>query len=147
MVSADKPTEVDKLGFKPYVKGIARLIQDITVDNLPRTVGIYGSWGSGKTSFMMQLKKLLGEISLPTVWFEAWKYESMHDLRSALLNKVLDTIEENVSDGKRQEIEDIAKTIGKTLVEMFMHSRLSFGIPGFNISMPSVAEAQEKAVQ
>ena len=59
MGPSDKPTAIDQLGFEPYVIGIENLVRKTNPENLPFLVGIYGAWGSGKTSFMMQLKSRL----------------------------------------------------------------------------------------
>ena len=89
----DRPTTEDKLGFEPYVKGIEDLIRGTKPDDLSLTIGIYGAWGSGKSSFMMQLKERLGnDDQIPTVWFEAWKYDRTQDVRSALIYKIFNEL-------------------------------------------------------
>ena len=56
----DSPTTNDRLGFKAYANGISSAIVDATVHNqLPMTVGIYGRWGSGKTSLMKMVEAAL----------------------------------------------------------------------------------------
>ena len=45
-------SEEDKLGFKDYIDGIINIIVNISKEDTPFTIGIFGSWGSGKTSFM-----------------------------------------------------------------------------------------------
>ncbi|HET9802321.1 MAG TPA: P-loop NTPase fold protein, partial [Candidatus Acidoferrum sp.] len=56
----DSPTTNDRLGFKAYANGISAAIVDATVRNqLPMTVGIYGRWGSGKTSLMKMVEAAL----------------------------------------------------------------------------------------
>ena len=69
----DQPSEIDSLGFAPYVEAIASfLTADVTKP--PLTLSIEGEWGSGKSSFMLQLKKKLrGKVSV--VDFNAWRYD------------------------------------------------------------------------
>jgi hypothetical protein len=51
----DHPTHADRLGFKPYVEAIAGfLLADATKP--PITISIEGEWGSGKSSFLLQLE-------------------------------------------------------------------------------------------
>jgi hypothetical protein len=58
----DRPTTDDRLNFSLYVQPIVRTIQDAARNNqLPLTIGIYGRWGSGKTSLMMMVEKALDE--------------------------------------------------------------------------------------
>lgn len=53
---SDTPTERDSLGFKPYVEAISRFL--LSPDTRPPlTLSIEGEWGSGKSSFMLQLRK------------------------------------------------------------------------------------------
>lgn len=116
MVSFDKPTREDRFGFEPYVKGIDELIRNTSTEDLPVAIGIYGKWGSGKTSFMLQLKNFLetgadgGSLPLATIWFDAWKYDSTHDMRSALIYKILFDIE-------RETAGDARTTIGETITK------------------------------
>jgi hypothetical protein len=53
------------------------------------TIGIYGEWGSGKTSFLMMLDKALQEKGIFPIWFNAWKYSQEDNLWSALLQTIL----------------------------------------------------------
>ncbi|MEM7529120.1 MAG: P-loop NTPase fold protein [Pseudomonadota bacterium] len=57
----------------------------------PITVGIYGGWGSGKTSVMNMLRKRLDEDRAGvTLWFNAWKYASSDEtLWRALLLEIV----------------------------------------------------------
>jgi len=61
----DSPSVDDRLGFDLYARGIARTIRDASSHNqLPLTLGIYGRWGSGKTSLMRMVEaELLGTRS------------------------------------------------------------------------------------
>ena len=45
----DQPTDKDALDFTPYVETLADIIQ---TGNTPLTIGVFGVWGSGKTSLM-----------------------------------------------------------------------------------------------
>jgi hypothetical protein len=54
----DQPAVEDSLGFTPYVEAIAGfLTSDATQP--PLTMSIEGEWGSGKSSFMLQLEKAI----------------------------------------------------------------------------------------
>ncbi len=54
----DIETEDDKLGFGPYVEAVAEfLVHEDTQP--PLTMSVEGEWGSGKSSFMWQLKNEL----------------------------------------------------------------------------------------
>lgn len=48
------PTERDALDFNPYVKSLLNVCK--TASTL-LTIGIFGTWGSGKTSLMKMIRK------------------------------------------------------------------------------------------
>lgn len=54
-----KFSEEDKLGFKDYADGVIDIIENISKEDTPFTIGIFGSWGSGKTSFMQIMENIL----------------------------------------------------------------------------------------
>lgn len=75
--------EQDRLGFEPYVAAMASFLTN-PVTKGPLTISIEGEWGSGKSSFMRQLKERLEELAadeskpevLPlTVEFNAWRHD------------------------------------------------------------------------
>ncbi len=88
---ADKPTENDNLSFLKFVLPLATVIATTTHKNTPLSIGIYGEWGSGKTSFMKMLdRELRDSYQIEPIWFNAWKYDKEDNLWAALIQKILD---------------------------------------------------------
>ena len=148
MVPSDKPTSIDQLGFEPYVKGIEDLIHQTNSEDLPLAVGIYGPWGSGKTSFMLQLKSRLETstdgLSLPAVWFDAWKYDRVQDVRSALIYRILFVLQTKAETGTKEKLENAAKNLGRLALGFMKQSHFHLGVPGGGgVTLPSVKEAEE----
>ena len=54
----DQPTPDDSLGFTPYVEAIAAFLTSRATQP-PLTMSIEGEWGSGKSSFMLQLERAI----------------------------------------------------------------------------------------
>jgi len=55
---SDLPTDIDSLGFGPYVRAVVDfLINPLTQP--PLTISVEGEWGSGKSSFMLQVEREL----------------------------------------------------------------------------------------
>jgi formylglycine-generating enzyme required for sulfatase activity len=65
----------DLLQFEHTAKVLARAtLQTYS----PITIGVFGDWGSGKTSLMRLMKQVVerdGEDTAVAVWFNAWQYE------------------------------------------------------------------------
>ena len=69
-----KSCQDDKLGFEEYAEGVISIIEDISKEDTPFTLGLFGSWGSGKTSFMRIMKYLLEESGYKTIFFNSWEF-------------------------------------------------------------------------
>jgi Cdc6-like AAA superfamily ATPase len=92
----------DRLDFvRRYAVPLARRIASEAADE-PLTFGIYSPWGSGKTSLMNMVRRLVsgddeaegfapGCLCLP-VQFTAWKYVQEDSLWRALVRTILDTL-------------------------------------------------------
>jgi hypothetical protein len=65
----DHPADVDSLGFSPYVEAIAAFLTS-PASEPPLTISIEGEWGSGKSSFMLQLEKTIAGPSRRAVFFK-----------------------------------------------------------------------------
>ena len=75
-ITGDFYTTVDGFGYDDYANTILGMITDARFPS-PFTFGIFGEWGSGKTSLMRMIEALLGEYpdKLVPVWFNPWRYE------------------------------------------------------------------------
>lgn len=60
---SDRETDQDCLGFSSNVEVLARCCTDDALS--PLTLGIFGLWGSGKTSQMKMLKKRIDDTNEP----------------------------------------------------------------------------------
>ncbi|MCG8350909.1 MAG: KAP family NTPase [Chloroflexales bacterium] len=88
----DLPATEDELGFAPSAKALAAIIGGADLADTPLTVGIYGPWGSGKTSLMGMSLAQLDPQRCTTVWFDAWRYTQSDALWRALLLRVVETL-------------------------------------------------------
>jgi predicted KAP-like P-loop ATPase len=91
--------KLDGLKFKEYTEVLARAIRDTQT---PFTIGIYGEWGKGKTSFLRMIQYHLDQENSQdkkylSVWFNAWKYEKDNDPILSLLTVINETLEQNRS--------------------------------------------------
>ena len=88
----DSETEIDYLDFLYIVEIMKDTINDEKL--LPSCIGLYGDWGSGKSSLMHMCKRQLELQNDGTVCllFNGWLYESYDDAKTAILASILDGI-------------------------------------------------------
>ena len=88
-ILGDSPTTEDGLGFDPYVNILLEAINNFDAES-PLTIGIHGSWGSGKTSLMRMLEKGFEyDNRVKTIWFNAWRYSKEDIIWRAFIMKLL----------------------------------------------------------
>jgi len=88
-------------GFDAYAQTIAALIAN-KENETPMVIGIYGAWGSGKTTLMQTVKRLLEQQKgegpwrkCKTVWFQAWKYGKEEEILAALIEVIFKTMQKD----------------------------------------------------
>ncbi len=99
---SDEPQEdASQLGFNfpGYAKTIADIIGN-PANRSPLVVGVYGEWGSGKTTLMKTIEtQLQQQDGVPpyrackTVWFQAWKYADEDAILAALIEEIFKSME------------------------------------------------------
>ncbi len=121
---SDNETTEDLLGFQVH----ADLIRSIATDPkvLPVTIGIFGDWGSGKTSVMRMLKKRFNLDSYPEgseervkcervacLYFNGWLFEGYDDAKSAIISSILLQLGEHKRFGSqiRNEVVSLLKSV------------------------------------
>lgn len=89
----DSETEIDFLDFDYLIGMLKDIIEDEAL--LPSSVGVYGDWGSGKSSLIRMSIKEFQEKEDDTVCiiFNGWLFEGYEDAKTALMGTILDTIQ------------------------------------------------------
>ena len=91
---SDKETTEDLLGYTVH----ASLLKSVVTNdkNLPITVGLYGDWGSGKSSILKILEEeLKNDNDTVVVYFDGWSFESFDDAKMALFQGIIDALEKD----------------------------------------------------
>lgn len=130
---SDNIAENDYLGFDVHANLIKGLIDEPGM--LPITIGVFGDWGSGKSSIMESLKKAYdaeNDKSTVCLQFNGWVFEGYDDAKAALIEAILNSFESNKSLPRK------AKNKIKTLVKSVNWMRaIGFGVK--NVAVPLVA--------
>lgn len=85
----DSEAELDFLNFNYLAEQVVEISKDDKLS--PATIGIYGDWGSGKSSLMKMIKKSLDtDKNTLTVEFNGWLFEGYEDAKTALCGTILD---------------------------------------------------------
>ena len=89
----DSETNIDLLDFDYLIDITKDIIENDSLS--PCTIGVYGDWGSGKSSLVeMILKDYEGKEDFLCLKFNGWLFEDYDDAKNALLGNILDKIKE-----------------------------------------------------
>jgi formylglycine-generating enzyme required for sulfatase activity len=107
----DQPALQDALEFAPYRDTLVDILSD-PATRTPLTIGLFGPWGSGKTSLMSMIKAEVAKMAgkgYRTAWFNAWKYDREDALWRAFVLRVLDALRPTKSDGSASLQEEMSE--------------------------------------
>ncbi len=122
-IISDHPEIIfDKIsfGFEHYVGTLSELIAN-KENATPLVIGVYGDWGTGKTTLMRNIQGHLdnGKYNkekwsrkCKTIWFEPWKYEKEDEILAALIETIFKEMQKDGFFGHlKSNIEKITKNI------------------------------------
>lgn len=126
----DSETELDFLDYNYLVNSIKDIVQS---DNLlPACVGVYGDWGSGKSSLIRMCKLQLEkeDKNIKCLIFNGWLFESYEDAKTAILGEILDAIKANTTLCEKGKT--ILKALYKSIDKFkLLKNSLKFGVDFF----------------
>lgn len=116
----DNISEVDMLGYDPYIDAFEYLIEkQNTLMNLPIVFGIHGKWGVGKSTFMDLIdKRLKQKNKYYTIKINPWEFKEKTDFVSVFLVELFKAVQEDLTDvekGKEDSVISFLKAIMKPL--------------------------------
>lgn len=160
---SDNEAVVDLLNVQHLVGAVLRVIKDDRLD--PVTVGVYGDWGSGKSSVIQLLRQRIAtEPDLLAVYFNGWRFEGYEDAKAALASTILEQIQEEAekpTGGKLAQVKDTVVEavkgfwgridrlrLGKQLVTVGANAGIAAGVValGATAAVPLTAAALFAAV-
>ncbi|WP_431810692.1 KAP family P-loop NTPase fold protein [Lysinibacillus capsici] len=146
---ADDASKIDMLAYQPY----ADLITEIAVSERmnPLTIGLFGNWGSGKSTLLNLIEEQTSSNSnkkIAVVKINAWMFEGYEDAKTALMEAILQSMEENQTffSNSKEKIKGLMNRVnwmglGKTVLKQSIPWAISgmTGIPPF-IMMPNSSD-------
>ena len=114
---SDNETTEDLLGFRVHADLIRSIVTDPKM--LPATIGVFGDWGSGKTSVMKMLERSFDSNNyerITCLYFNGWLFEGYDDAKSAILSSILLELSEHQRFGPK--IRDKASNLLKSVDSM-----------------------------
>lgn len=132
---SDNIAKKDYLGFEVHANLIKGLMDEPNM--LPITIGVFGDWGSGKSSIMETLKMRYNEEhkkdkSIVCLQFNGWIFEGYDDAKAALISSILECFQDRKTFGQKtvNKARKLAKSVNWLRV-------LGFGVK--NIATPIIA--------
>ena len=134
----DNETDKDFLGFVVHEKLVRSVITNDA--NLPVTFGLFGDWGSGKSSILKILKGDLEDTPFKedtiVIYFDGWVFEGYDDAKSALMQEITTQLVDHKS--LANEVKDNVKEKAKKVFKSIKWLRaLKWGAT--NLVIPGVA--------
>jgi len=132
----------ESLNFKAYARVLAHAALD-TEDTL--TIGVYGKWGTGKTTLMRLMNSIVEEEKdrAVAVWFNAWQYEREEHLiipLTATIAQALEEQEKKWTETVRKTLADGTRKLGAALRSILY----GFTSVEGEVSVPHVLKAKVK---
>lgn len=152
----DSCADRDSFGvFQRHVDSLGSLLMSTHL-RAPFVLGVYGPWGTGKSTFMHLLEKRIGQISEEEahfIRFLPWQFENKDDIFNALMTSVLNELDRLLSDPRVQSRDMASKTrqtllqMGKKLAFMAVDAKLKQWTGGHADLQEFVDVYQEQSVE
>lgn len=135
-IVADIPTNHPALGFEDYASALAEAIA--AADRPQFTVGLYGKWGSGKSSLLKAINRILkSSPDVITVEFDAWRYQRSQEIVIPLLYAVLAAVQ-------KTNDHTLARAVGRLLRAFGVSLGFKIPVVGIEFSAADVKAAWDE---
>jgi len=132
-VILDEPAAKLGASFDVYADALA----EIVLESSPQfAIGIFGDWGSGKTTLMQAIEsRVKRRDSAVAVWFNAWRYEKEAHLIVPLLDTLRAALVAWAEEDKRratpaaERAREAAKVVGRAARALFAGLSVTVGLP------------------
>ena len=104
---SDNETTQDLLGYQVHADLLRKIILNDAM--LPISIGVFGNWGSGKSSLMLLLQQSLHEWEeshqnehsiILQVYFNSWQFESYDSTKLTMIESILEALDKDINTRK-----------------------------------------------
>lgn len=105
---SDNETTQDLLGYQVHADLLKKIILNDAM--LPISIGVFGNWGSGKSSLMLLLQQSLQEWEksqvneyhniILQVYFNSWQFESYDSTKLTMIESILEALDKDINTRK-----------------------------------------------
>jgi predicted KAP-like P-loop ATPase len=132
---ADADAQIDYLNFSEVAELAAELVG--TERLLPLSLGIFGTWGTGKSTILNLMRKELSTQSdkFLFVEFDAWLHQDYDDARAALMSVIAKALLDEAPEGLRQKALSLFKRTNKLRILGYAAegAAAAWGVPTFGL--------------
>lgn len=101
--------------FDTYSEALVKIITN-TKTKTPLSIGIFGDWGTGKSSLMLTVEKEIKDNynDITSIWFNAWKYDKEEAIWRTLLMRILEELKSELKLELKKELKKEPERITST---------------------------------
>lgn len=126
---SDNETTQDLLGYQVHADLLRKIILNDAM--LPISIGVFGNWGSGKSSLMLLLQQSLQEWEesqqnehsiILQVYFNSWQFESYDSTKLTMIESILEALDKDINTRKNvfERADDLLARINFLKVGIFI---------------------------
>ncbi|GLR71619.1 P-loop NTPase fold protein [Agaribacter marinus] len=108
----DEPDVNDQLDRVELAKAFSELVDSCET---PLVIGIFGTWGAGKTTFLKLVEQHFAEQSTHSVWFNAWEHDQDDAPAVSLLHATVDSL--GLNQEFKHSLSQVALAFGSVLLK------------------------------
>src|SRR5947207_12173691 len=131
---ADTPSARDLLGYEDIAAAVVDAIRREGLD--PVAIGVFGSWGSGKSTILELVAASLPKNAI-TVRVRPWEYDKADDPKALLIAEVLEQLEKALGARGRLEV-GTKKTLRDLAGRVNWTRALTLAAKGVMLQIPSI---------
>ena len=133
---SDNEASIDLLGCQHLVDLVTSIVRDDSL--LPATIGVFGDWGSGKSSLLQMVRANLegsddDKKNFLVLSFNGWIFEGYEDARTALMSTILDEVAAKAklsAKGRRLAVKLLSRINVMRVLGAGAKAALAFGMGG-----------------